>query len=324
MLKRMLSKKIMITTSALFALFLIYLVPKDGTYTLDPKKVPSQVSYVDMQVNTEEVYLLNNHNMLSRTKIASTASSNNVEARAKVALESLIKEGPNSNKLPNGFRALLPNETKLVSLNFENGLLKINFSKELLDVKADEEEQVVEAIVYTATAIPEVKNIILYVDNEVLTLLSQSKTSLPASLNRSFGINKEYDFTKTKDINQVTVYYVDHYNDSTYYVPVTKYLNDDRDKVKIIIDQLTSTNAYNSNLMSYLNSNTRILDIKTAGDIMELDFNSSIFDDQEDNNILEEVIYTVSLSIKDNYDVSEVVFKVQDEEIYKSVLKTIE
>ena len=40
--------------------------------------------------------------------------------------------------------------------------------------------------------------------------------------------------------------------------------------------------------------------------------------------ILEEVIYTICLSIGDNYDVEEVSFTVEDEEIYKSVIKTIE
>ena len=39
---------------------------------------------------------------------------------------------------------------------------------------------------------------------------------------------------------------------------------------------------------------------------------------------LEEVIDTISLSVKDNYYVSEVIFYVDDTEIYKSVLKSIE
>ena len=40
--------------------------------------------------------------------------------------------------------------------------------------------------------------------------------------------------------------------------------------------------------------------------------------------ILEEVIYTICLSIEDNYDVKQIVFNVNNEEIYKSVLKSIE
>ncbi len=324
MLKRMINKKIMITTAALFALFLIYLVPKDTGYILTD--VPSKVEVVNASVNTEEIYLLNHRHMLSRTKIVNNKKQNDIAARAKFVLESLIQDGPNSSQLPNGFRAILPSDTKLVSLSYEEEpkLLKVNFSKELLDVKEEDEEKMIEAIVYTATSITEIKQVILYIDNQILTLLPKTKTSLPSTLDRTIGINKQYDFTKTDNINQVTIYYIDEFNDNHYYVPVTKYINDDREKVNIIIDELTSTNTYNSNLMSFLSSNTKLLEAKQVNDIMELDFNSYIFDEGESKNILEEVVYTISLSIKDNYDVSEVVFKVDTEEIYKSVLKTIE
>ena len=40
--------------------------------------------------------------------------------------------------------------------------------------------------------------------------------------------------------------------------------------------------------------------------------------------MMEEVLYTICLSIADNYDIDEVIFMVGDEEITKSVLKTLE
>ena len=49
-----------------------------------------------------------------------------------------------------------------------------------------------------------------------------------------------------------------------------------------------------------------------------------IFDDIENSKILEEVIHVISLSIRDNYDVKDVVFVVNNEQIYKSVLKTLD
>ena len=141
MLKRMINKKIMITTAALFALFLIYLVPKDTGYILTD--VPSKVEVVNASVNTEEIYLLNHRHMLSRTKIVNNKKQNDIAARAKFVLESLIQDGPNSSQLPNGFRAILPSDTKLVSLSYEEEpkLLKVNFSKELLDVKEEDEDR---------------------------------------------------------------------------------------------------------------------------------------------------------------------------------------
>lgn len=182
----------------------------------------------------------------------------------------------------------------------------------------------IEAIVYTVTTIDEVKSVIIYVDGDILTKLPKTKINLPTTLDRSFGINKTNDLTSTKDFNQVTIYYVNKYNDNTYYVPVTKYLNDKRDKISIVIDELTSLKTYTGNLMSYLNSNTKLLKVQEEADFLQLTFNSYIFDDVNNKDILEEVIYTICLSINDNYDVKEVIFDYENEEIYKTVLKSIE
>ena len=107
-------------------------------------------------------------------------------------------------------------------------------------------------------------------------------------------------------------------------VPVTTYLNDKRDKISIVIDELTSLKTYTGNLMSYLNSNTKLLKVQEEADFLQLTFNSYIFDDVNNKDILEEVIYTICLSINDNYDVKEVIFDYENEEIYKTVLKSIE
>ena len=100
-------------------------------------------------------------------------------------------------------------------------------------------------------------------------------------------------------------------------------MNDNRDKIKIIIDELTSTNAYNTNLLSYLNSNTELLAIEEQPDILELTFNSYIFSDVDNKDILEEVIYTICLSVKDNYDVDEVIINDSEQQVYQTVLKEI-
>lgn len=324
MLRKIINKKLIITSASLFALLLICMIPSNTNYKLE--NIKSKIEYVNKDINTEEIYLADKNSLLARTKIVAPSNLKTENSRAKYIIESLIKDGPNQSKLPNGFRAVLPNETKLITMSFENGILKINFSKELLDIEANEEEKIIESIVYSATSINTIKQVIIYVDNNVLTLLPKSKTTLPSILDRSFGINKEYKFTNPKNVNRVTVYYIDKFNDNTYYVPVTKYLNDERDKISIIIDELSSTsiNTANSSLMSFLNSNAEVLNVNEVNNIIELTFNSYIFDNNESKKILEEVIYTISLSVKDNYNTNEVVFKEGNKEIYKSVLKTIE
>lgn len=315
MLKKKMIRKIIISTSALFALFLIYLIPNEE---LDIKQ---SLEYIDLDVTTNNIYLLDEYSYLGKTEVV--VNSKTTEDKVKELVEVLINGGVGENKIPNGFKSILPSETKILSIKYEDNLIKIDFSKDLLNISKELEEKMIEALVYTITSVDEVEKVIIYVEGNILTKLPQTNITLPSTLDRNFGINKTYDFTNTKDINQVTIYYLNKHNDDYYYVPVTKYLNDNRDKIKIIIDELTSTNTYNTNLLSYLNSNTELLAIEEQPDILELTFNSYIFSDVDSKDILEEVVYTICLSVKDNYDVSEIVIKTEDEEILKTVLKEI-
>ena len=319
MLKRFWIKKIMIASSALFALLLICLITKeDKTLT----NIKQELEYVDKGINKNEIFLLDVNNYLARTSVALT--STDVTGKAKEILNTLITGSSGESKIPNGFRGVLPADTKILTVEYEDKILKINLSNEVMDVKEDMEEKVIEAIVYNLTSIDGVDKIMLFVDGNILTKLPKTGINLPTTLDRSYGINKEYDINSTKNITNVTVYYVNKYNGNEYYVPVTKYVNDDREKIQIIVDELTSSPIYSSNLMSYLNSNTKLLEISESVDSLDLVFNSYIFSDVDGKEILEEVIYTISLSVKDNYDVNEVSFTVNDEEICKSTLKTIE
>ena len=88
----------------------------------------------------------------------------------------------------------------------------------------------------------------------------------------------------------MTLYYLDKISNQNYYVPVTKYLNDDREKINIIIDNLSSNYIYESSLVSLLNQNTELINYEIEDEIMTLNFNNSIF---THDKILEEVTYTI-------------------------------
>lgn len=319
MLKRKIIRKIIVATSALFALFLLYLIPNEETN--NNLEINQNLEYLELDVATNSIYLLDNYSYLGKAEVV--INSTNIEDKVKELVEVLINGGNGENKIPNGFKSILPSETKILSVKYEDKLIKIDFSKDLLDINKDLEEKMIEALVYTITSIDDIEKVIIYVEGNILTKLPQTGINLPSTLDRNFGINKTFNFTKTTDINQVTVYYLNKHNDNYYYVPVTKYLNDNREKIKIIIDELSTSSAYNTNLLSYLNSNTELLAIEEQPNILELTFNSYIFSDVDEKDILEEVIYTICLSIKDNYDVDEVVIKNNDNEILKTVLKTI-
>ena len=322
MLKKTSIRKILVSLSALFALFLIYLIP-NGSYE-NKLNIDYELNYIEEDVDKEVIYLLDSYNMLGRSEIVFNEKTSDIELKARNLIQVLIKGGEGEDHIPNGFRSILSSETKILSLKYNEGIIKIDFSKDLLDIDKENEEKAVEAIVYTLTSIDGVDKVIIYVEGDILNKLPQTKKNLPAILDNSFGINKEYDITSINNITMTTTYYINKYNDEYYYVPVSKFSNDDRNKITIIVDNLSSSPSYKANLMSFLNYNTKLLSATQDVDSLSLNFNSYIFNDSSEKKILEEVIHTISLSVADNYDVKELVFKVDDEEIYKTTFKTIE
>ena len=322
MLKKMSLRKISIATLALFTMTLIYFMPESNSqlkYTIKDE----DIEYV--YNNTKSVvYLLDSNNYIARTNIP--GSEKDIITQAKKVISSLIIDGDTTEDLPNGFRAIIPSGTEIKDISLKDKILTINFSKELLDINKKYEEKMLEAIIYTLTSIDGVEKIILQVEGTILKQLPNSKKDIPTILTKKYGINKEYDINEVHNIDSYTVYYVSKYNDTKYYVPITKYINNkNNDKVKVIIDELSASPIYESNLMSYLNANTTLINYEEKNDILELNFNEDILDTKSSNKILEEVIYTISLSLEDNYtNLKEVNFLVNNKQIYKNSLKSIE
>ena len=310
MIKRMSLKKIAICISAISAIFLFYLFP-----TNDKLKVNEELEYVsDEKLST--IFLNDSNNYLAMTSI--NIDDESITSKGRKLITALIQGEKYEDNLPNGFKGVIPADTKILNTYFKDGVFKIDFSETLLDTSKENEEKVIEAIVYTLTSIDEVKFVIIYLNGEILTLLPKSNITLPATLDRSFGINKEYDITNNKDITKTTIYYINKYNDIEYYVPVTKVNNDTREKAEIIIEELSLNRTYNTNLMSYLNTNAKVIAVNKKNNDMVLDFNNYIYSDSTDNEVSDEVIKQVCLSIKENYDINSIIFTVNNKEIYKS------
>lgn len=314
-------RKITVATLALAALALLYLIPSTEQ-EVGKQFSNSEIEYI-YDNTVEVIYLLDSNDYVARTTIKG-CDCNTLEV-AKDVVEGLIIGGTKDNIIPNGFRSLIPSGTEILDISLENKVLTINFSKELLDINEKYEEKMLEAIIYTLTSIDGIDKVVIQVEGEILSKLPNSGKNLPVSLDKSYGINKNYDLISTQNIDSYTVYYVSEYNDNRYYVPITKYVNNQKqDKIKVIIDELSTSPIYETNLMSFLNSNVSLIDYTLDENFARLNFNDSILVDDASNKILEEVIYTISLSLEDNYNVKEVSFLVNNEEIYKNSLKTLE
>ncbi len=316
MIKRMSIKKISICFIAIIAIFLFYLF-KDNN-KLNKKE---ELEYINGE-KTSTIFLIDCNNYLAKTSI--NIDDKKTTIKAKKLLISLIQGEKYTQKIPNGFKPLIPSGTKILNIEYKNQVIKVDFSTELMDTNIDNEEKIIESIVYTLTSIENVKYVIIYMNGKLLTKLPQSNITLPSTLDRSFGINKEYNISSDKNITKTTIYYVNKYNNKQYYVPVTKVSNDSREKAEIIIEELSNNNTYNTNLMSYLNSNTKLVSSTLENNQIVMDFNNYIYNDIETSEILDEVILSICLSLEDNYNINNIIFTVNNKEIYKSDRKTLE
>lgn len=318
MLKRICTKKLIISSIILLLIVVLKQIP---TANKQQENITEKISYVNYEVQTNEIYLLDKNNYLNRVKVA--IDKENSEKLANEVISILICNSANQDKIPNDFKCIINEKTKINSINIKDNTIKIDFSKELLDTSKDLEEKTIESIVYTLTSIESIDNVIIYIDGNILTKLPQNNIILPSTLNRNFGINKKYELTNTKNITKTTIYYINKQNDNIYYTPITLVNNDSREKIEIIIDEL-SNKIIDSHLSSYLNNNTKVLNSYIKDNTMHVNFNENILNGFDDNSILEEVIYTISLSINDNYDVKNVFFDVNDKEIIKTTIKSLE
>ena len=215
---------------------------------------------------------------------------------------------------------IIPKKTKIIELFHTEGIITVNFSKEILGIDEGKKDKMLEAITFSLLEIKGVNGVRILVNG--INIKENLDNKLPEVFTKDYGINKKYNIRKRKDIKKVVMYYIDQINEENYYVPITKYVDDSREKINIIIDDLSSNYIYEPNLVSYLNQNTELINYELDSDTMILNFNTSIF--MNDKEILEEVVYSISYSVFDNYDVEEVIFKVNDEEILKKTLKDIE
>ena len=306
MLRTKALRKIFLTTLTLFVLLTVFTITNSKTENV----LKTNLEIEDIAgFKTDVIYLLNDKGLLVKTKIL--LEGNTDEEKINKLLLNLT-EG-SSNSFPEGLKKLIPKGTVVNNVMVGNNLVTVDFSRELLKVSSDMEKPMVTAIVYSIMELGNYEGVSILVDGKVLDKYPNSLEEIPSVINKSIGINKNFSITSYNNINKVVIYYLENIDNNLYYVPVTKYVNDERDKIKIIVEELASSYIYESNLISFLNSNVRLLDYKEDNDIMYLNFNDYLFDGND--KILEEVLYSLAYSVFDNYNVSMVSFMVNGQRI---------
>lgn len=317
MLKKTFVKRICLALFCLLILLVLYLFPK----VKKSENIYEKSTYTVKDLSNI-VYLLDKNDKVARLPI--TLRQENLEDKIKELITYMSNSSIYSNLIPNGFKPILPEGVTVISTEVNDGNLKINLSKELLNLKKNNEVKALEALIYTLTSLDNINSITLLVEGNILTRLPNSKEILPNPLDRTYGINKKYDINSIKDTTKTTIYYLSKNEDNYYYVPVTKVTNDQKEKIEVIIKELKSSKIYDTSLMSYLSSDTTLKKYNILDKEISLEFNNAILSGIKNDKILEEVTYAINLSIKDAYDVDKVMYYVDNTEIANFDLKRLE
>lgn len=296
MLREKILRKIYFTTLIVFVLFLT------STFSVHKNTSNIEVLY---QTNLSSIYLLDNNNYLLKVNIS---VKDDLMDNIPIVINNLKQGG----KHYSGLKGLIPHNTTVNNFTLKDGILDIDFSKELLDINQELEEKEIESIVFSLLDFKEINGVRIFVNQKPLKELLKSNITVDDVLNKNFGINKEYSINRMDDIKKVVLYYYEEKDNNKYYVPITKYLNSKDDKIKIIIDNLKSNYLVKTNLMSYLNDKIAIESYESLNNTVTISFKS--INDLELEEPLEEVIYTLSNSIIDSNIATRVIF-MQDDNI---------
>lgn len=309
MLRRKALRKIFITTMSLFIIMTIYLIPQ----TEKTLETNLELEYITNLANSS-IYLLDENILLVKTKILLDNEDTTKDIK-DIITNLTIGSG---NIFPDNLYGVIPKNTKLNDIFIEEDVVTLDFSKELLNVDTNKSNALIESIVYSVTELDNINKVIITVENKELQTYPNSDKTITFPIDRSIGINNKYTYSSLNNLVKVVIYYQELINNDTYYVPVTKYLNDDKEKIDIIIEELTTSYIYEDNLSSILNENVKLTDKELTDDLLILDFNDALL---ENGELKEEVVYLLSYSVFANYDINTVSFRVNGKEL-KNVIKS--
>lgn len=317
MLKKKAIKKIILATVALFLVLIIY------TITDKPKEV---VIYDDTHYTTSldevSVFSITKDNYISKASVY-VDNDLSLEEKIKNVLEVMIEKNNKNSLLPDYLKPILPNDTKVLDVTIDNDIATINFSKELLNISEEQSNNMIESIIYTITDFDNILGITIKVEGKTLKYVPNTNTVLNEVLDKNYGINKVYSIYDNNNITKVILYYIAN-NTNNIYVPVTKYVNDTREKIEIIVEELSSSFILKNNLVSFLDSNVKLVDYSIDDNLIKLVFNESLYENSNQKKVNKDTLDMISLSVFDNYDVENAEIYIDSMKIYEKSRKDIE
>ncbi len=278
---------------------------KPATEATDQEKTATETVKRDL-------YLIDENGLV----VPYTADLPKRDDAARQVLEHLVAGGPLNEILPDGFRAVIPQDTE-VDVNLKDGTITADFSKEFSNYNKVDEEKILQAITYTLTQFENVRNVIISVNGYPLEEMPVNQTPIPADLSRADGINIDnsgvVDITNSRP---VTLYFFVQNEEGEYYVPVTKRIeNSGDDRVSAVVNALIDGPNMGSELISEIHQDVKLLSAKMKDGKVTLDFNEAIFGAFNEEVISNHVINSLVLSLTEQPEVKGVAITVNGSEV---------
>ncbi|WP_100011978.1 GerMN domain-containing protein [Lentibacillus sediminis] len=263
-----------------------------------------------------QLYLIDANGMVaSQTVELPTLESKEV---ATQVMEHLVKGGPVTNLLPNGFQAVLPEGTEINGLSLqEDGTMIVDVSEEFKNYRAEDELKILQAVTHTLTQFDSVENVKLRIEGVMLEEMPVNGTPIGDGYSRANGINLTN--TGAEDLmnaTPVTMYYPAEHEENQYYVPVTQYVEGSSEDIyQSVVQSLIDGPSLDSNLTQVFSQEVTLVEEPTLTDgVLELNFNDEVLTDREQAVISDEVMQTLVRTLTEQRAVEAVSVEVENVE----------
>jgi germination protein M len=204
------------------------------------------------------------------------------EGIAKETLRYMTKGGPVLNQIAGtNLEPVLPNGTKVLGLSINEGVAKVDFSKEFLNNETkDQEKRMIEAVVWTLTEFPTIESVQFVVEGYLLEAMPVGGMTLTEPVSRTLGINVEVsgqaNIGSPALTSQVMLYFqaVDSVG-SMYYVPVTRIIPRTDNQLEAVINE-TLKGPIHDYLYSAMIPTTKINTLDKRGSNLQIDFDDRL------------------------------------------------
>ncbi|GIO21761.1 GerMN domain-containing protein [Oceanobacillus sp. J11TS1] len=263
---------------------------------------------------SRELYLIDSNGMVASQIVELPVPEANQVAQQ--VLEYMVKGGPITPMLPNGFQAVLPEDTEVLGVNLqEDGTIVVDLSKEFSEYEASSEVPMLEAITHTLTQFDNVHKVKLRVEGADLKEMPVNGTPINDGYTRANGINLTHNDTLDYlDSRPVTMFYPVEKENNRYYVPITQYVEmKDENDITSVVEELVDGPGYENNVVNVFQPEAALTSEPVIEEgVLHLTFNDGILMNKEQQIIADEVMETMVRTLTEQPNVDSVNVQVEN------------